>query len=124
MSLLESIEDEITYKCDLCRELFNSADDAGNHKKKAHSESNEENRDDLFRILQIIYELSHGRNDNGVTIVQIHKKIDTYGTDLIRSLITYWADRKFVKANGTPDRARKFFMCPKGIEYVEKELKK
>jgi len=40
MSLLESSEVEIAYKCDLCGEQFNSADDAGNHNKKAHPESN------------------------------------------------------------------------------------
>ena len=85
---------------------------------------NEERQDDPFRILKIIYELSHGRADKAVTIEQIHKEIDAYSIDLIRSLITYWSDRKFVKADGTPDRARKFYMLSKGIEYLEKELKK
>lgn len=37
--MLESFTTEIAYKCDLCGELFNSADDAQNHNQKAHPES-------------------------------------------------------------------------------------
>ena len=37
--MIESIEAEIAYKCDLCGELFNSAEDAQNHNQKSHQES-------------------------------------------------------------------------------------
>ena len=37
--MIESIEAEIAYKCDLCGELFNSAEDAQNHNQKSHPES-------------------------------------------------------------------------------------
>lgn len=84
----------------------------------------EERQDDGFKILKILYELSHGRTDKEVTIEQIHKEVGDYNIELIRSLITYWADRKFVKTIGNPDRARKFYIWPKGIEYIEKELQK
>ncbi|HKZ61208.1 MAG TPA: hypothetical protein VJZ68_02160 [Nitrososphaera sp.] len=84
----------------------------------------EERQDDRFRILKIIYELSNGRTDKAATTEQIHKEIGAYSINLIRSLVTYWADRKFVKAIGKTDRARKFYMRPHGIEYMEKELKK
>lgn len=39
MSMIETIEAEIAYKCDLCGELFNSAEDAQNHNQKVHPES-------------------------------------------------------------------------------------
>jgi uncharacterized C2H2 Zn-finger protein len=39
MSMIESIEAEIAYKCDLCGELFNSAEDAQNHNQKSHPAS-------------------------------------------------------------------------------------
>lgn len=88
------------------------------------NEESEERQDYTFRILKIIYELSDDRTDKAVTIEQIHKEIGAYSIDLIRSLITYWGNRKFVKAIGTPDRARKFYILQKGIDYMEKELKK
>ena len=84
----------------------------------------EESQDDRFRILKIIYELSHGRTDKAAMTDQIHKEFGAYSIDLIRTLVTYWADRKFVKAVGKTDRAKKFYMWPHGIEYMEKELKK
>jgi len=37
--MLESIMPEVAYKCDLCGELFNSAEDAQDHNQKAHAES-------------------------------------------------------------------------------------
>jgi hypothetical protein len=39
MSMIESVEAEIAYKCDLCGELFTSPDDARNHNQKVHNES-------------------------------------------------------------------------------------
>lgn len=36
--MLEPLMVEIAYKCDLCGELFNSADDAQNHNQKSHTE--------------------------------------------------------------------------------------
>jgi formylmethanofuran dehydrogenase subunit E len=34
--MMEAIEAEIAYKCDLCGELFNSPDDAQDHNEKVH----------------------------------------------------------------------------------------
>ena len=39
MSMSETIGAEIAYKCDLCGELFNSADDAQNHNQDIHVKS-------------------------------------------------------------------------------------
>jgi hypothetical protein len=39
MSMIESVEAEIAYKCDLCGELFNSPAEAQNHNQMAHPES-------------------------------------------------------------------------------------
>lgn len=39
MSMSETIGAEIAYKCDLCGELFNSADDAQNHNQVIHVQS-------------------------------------------------------------------------------------
>lgn len=39
MSMIETVEAEIAYKCDLCGEIFNSPADAENHNKVAHPES-------------------------------------------------------------------------------------
>ena len=36
MSMIESVETEIAYKCDLCGELFNSPGDAQNHNENVH----------------------------------------------------------------------------------------
>jgi hypothetical protein len=49
MSLMESVEVEIAYKCDLCVEIFNSPADAQNHNEKVHPES--ELKDDSDRGL-------------------------------------------------------------------------
>jgi len=49
MSLTESVEVEIAYKCDLCVEIFNSPADAQNHNEKVHPES--ELKDDSDRGL-------------------------------------------------------------------------
>lgn len=38
MSMIESIEADIVYNCDLCGERFNSVDDAQKHSQKAHPE--------------------------------------------------------------------------------------
>lgn len=37
--MIETVEAEIAYKCDLCGEIFNSPADAENHNKEAHPES-------------------------------------------------------------------------------------
>ena len=37
--MTDSIELEIAYKCDICGELLNSADDAQNHNQRVHPES-------------------------------------------------------------------------------------
>ena len=37
--MLEAIDAEIAYKCDLCGELFYSPTDAQSHNQKAHAES-------------------------------------------------------------------------------------
>ena len=39
MNMLEAIQVEMAYKCDICGELFNSPEDAQNHNKNAHAES-------------------------------------------------------------------------------------
>jgi hypothetical protein len=39
MSMLETIGAVIAYKCDLCGELFSSADDAQNHNQDLHFQS-------------------------------------------------------------------------------------
>lgn len=49
MSMIESVEAEIAYKCDLCGEIFNSSEDAEDHNKEAHPES--ELKDDSDRGL-------------------------------------------------------------------------
>jgi hypothetical protein len=36
MSMIESVEAEIAYKCDLCGELFSSPEGAQNHNQKVH----------------------------------------------------------------------------------------
>lgn len=48
--MIESIEAETAYKCDLCGQLFNSADDAQNHNEKAHPGS--ALKDDSYRELR------------------------------------------------------------------------
>jgi uncharacterized C2H2 Zn-finger protein len=48
-NILESIEAEIAYKCNICGELFNSPDDAQDHNQTAHTES--ELKDDSDRGL-------------------------------------------------------------------------
>jgi len=39
MSMIESVEAEIAYKCDLCGVLFSSPQEAQNHNQEAHPES-------------------------------------------------------------------------------------
>lgn len=38
MSMIESVDVEIAYKCDLCGDLFNSPAEAQSHNQKAHPE--------------------------------------------------------------------------------------
>lgn len=46
MSMIESVEAEIAYKCDVCGELFNSPEDAQNHNKNDHPKP--ESKDELI----------------------------------------------------------------------------
>ena len=36
MSMIEAVEADIAYKCDICGERFNSEDEVPNHNQKVH----------------------------------------------------------------------------------------
>lgn len=88
--------------------------------------STAERKADRNKIIKRIYELCDKGVTKKCTIGDIHKpQFGSYDISLIRDLVWYWVQKKYVRAIGKdPSRVRLFYITADGIDYVEKELLK
>lgn len=80
----------------------------------------EERRKDAIVIMKKIYDLSERNVRLQITIEQIHNGLHAWDISLIREVVWYWVQKKYVKPIGNnPDKVRLFYITAAGIDYVE-----
>ena len=85
----------------------------------------DECREDSIKVIRAIYDLSERSITKQITIEQIKDRFRPWDTALVRDLIWYWVNKKYVKAIGRdPNRVRLFYITVEGIDCVERELLK